>query len=82
MRQHYFSFWTTTLDHVCLALAEVGIAYSRVDGRMTLKERQQSLASFTEDPQIRVLALSLRCGSTGYIDPDEYFQILAQTHDA
>ena len=60
-----FSFWTTTLDHVCLALAEVGIAYSRVDGKMTLKERQQSLISFTEDPETRVLALSLRCGSTG-----------------
>lgn len=36
---------------------------------MTSKERQRSLMSLTEDPRIRVILISLRCGSTGYLNP-------------
>lgn len=61
-----FSFWTTTLDLVCTALKEIGLLYTRVDGTMTVRERQHSLTSFTDEPRIRVILISLRCGSTGY----------------
>lgn len=69
-----FSFWTTTLELICTALREIEISYTRVDGTMTSKERQHSLKSLTEDTRVRVILISLRCGSTGYLNPRCLYQ--------
>ncbi|KAL6714140.1 vacuolar alkaline phosphatase [Lecanora helva] len=61
-----FSFWTSTLDLVGIALNQTGIRCTRVDGSMPPKLRQQALAALANDPHTRVLLISLRCGSTGY----------------
>ena len=60
-----FSFWTTTLNVVATALDQINLSYARIDGTMPIKQRQQVLTSFIEDPHLRVLLMSLRCGSTG-----------------
>ena len=60
-----FSFWTTTLDVVETALDEIQMSYTRVDGTMPSKQRQQALDSFIEDPRIRAILISLRCGANG-----------------
>lgn len=60
-----FSFWTTTLDLAGLALDQVHLPYTRVDGTMLAKQRQLALESFVEEPRIRTILISLRCGSTG-----------------
>ena len=62
-----FSFWTTTLDLAGVALDQVHVPYTRVDGKMLAKQRQLALESFVEDPHIRAILISLRCGSTGYV---------------
>lgn len=60
-----FSFWTSTLDVVAVALNEIHLPYTRVDGTMPIKHRQQALKSFKESSHLQVLLMSLRCGSTG-----------------
>lgn len=60
-----FSFWTTTLDLAGVALDQMHVPYTRVDGKMHAKQRQLALESFVEDPHIRAILISLRCGSTG-----------------
>lgn len=60
-----FSFWTSTLDVVATALDRIHLSYTRVDGTMPVKQRQQALTSFTEAPHLRAILISLRCGSTG-----------------
>ena len=60
-----FSFWTSTLDVVATALDKIHFSYTRVDGTMPVKQRQQALKSFTEGSHFRALLISLRCGSTG-----------------
>ena len=62
-----FSFWTTTLDLAEVALKQVQIPYTRVDGKMLANQRQLALESFIEDPRILTILISLRCGSTGYV---------------
>lgn len=61
-----FSFWTSTLDVVATALDQINLQYTRVDGTMSLKQRQQALNSFKEASHLRAILMSLRCGSTGY----------------
>ncbi|CAD6565732.1 MAG: hypothetical protein ASARMPREDX12_006745 [Alectoria sarmentosa] len=60
-----FSFWTTTLDLAGMALDQVHLPYTRVDGTTPTKQRQLALESFVEDPRVRTILISLRCGSTG-----------------
>lgn len=60
-----FSSWTSTLDVVATALDKVHLPYTRFDGTMLVRQRQQALESFKEDPQFRAILMSLRCGSTG-----------------
>lgn len=62
-----FSFWTTTLDLAGMALDQVHLPYTRVDGTTPSKQRQLALESFVEDPRVRTILISLRCGSTGYV---------------
>ena len=60
-----FSFWTSTLDVVATALDQINLSYARIDGTMPIKQRQHVLTAFSEDSDLRVLLMSLRCGSTG-----------------
>ena len=60
-----FSSWTSTLDVVATALDKVHLPYTRFDGTMPVRQRQQALESFKEDPHLRAILMSLRCGSTG-----------------
>lgn len=62
-----FSFWTTTLDLAGVALDQAHLPYTRVDGTVLAKKRQLALESFVEDPRVRTILISLRCGSTGYV---------------
>ena len=61
-----FSFWTSTLDVVATALDQINLSYTRIDGTMPVKQRQQALKFFKEDSHVQVILMSLRCGSTGY----------------
>ena len=60
-----FSFWTSTLEVVATALDHINVSYIRIDGTIPVKQRQQALESFREESHLRVLLLSLGCGSTG-----------------
>ena len=60
-----FSFWTSTLEVVGTALDQINLSYTRIDGTMPIKQRQQTLESFKEESDFRILLMSLGCGSTG-----------------
>lgn len=51
-----------------MALDQIGLPYTRVDGTMLAKQRQLALESFVGDPRIRTILISLRCGSNGYLE--------------
>lgn len=63
-----FSFWTSTLDIVASALDRINLPYTRVDGTMPVKQRQQALKSFKEGSHLRAILMSLRCGSSGLVN--------------
>jgi len=60
-----FSSWTSTLDLVEIGLKKASITWVRFDGRLSQKERQVSLHRFQNDPDIRVMLLTLSCGAVG-----------------
>ena len=60
-----FSFWTSTLKMIERALVANGIKSTRLDGSRPLKQRQASMDAINSDPSVRVLLMSLRCGSNG-----------------
>ncbi|KAL9612220.1 MAG: hypothetical protein Q9167_003169 [Letrouitia subvulpina] len=60
-----FSFWTTTLDLVEVALQDTGTKVVRIDGSVSPQKRSEILIQFKEDPDIRALLMALGCGSTG-----------------
>ena len=60
-----FSGWTSTLDLIARTL-ENHIQVVRIDGRLSSKERNTSLAAFHNRAEVRVLLVSLTCGAVGY----------------
>lgn len=60
-----FSFWTTTLDVVEVALRQIGCQYVRFDGKVTASKRRDVLDAFKNDPNVKVLLLSISCGAVG-----------------
>lgn len=60
-----FSFWTSTLDIVELALSKTSIRHARVDGKMQMKRRMSEFEKFRDDGNVKVLLLSLSCGALG-----------------
>ncbi|KAI1291071.1 SNF2 family N-terminal domain-containing protein [Xylaria venustula] len=60
-----FSSWTTTLELVFTALKQARISCVQVDGRVKPKQREKTFHDFTHVESIRVLLLSLSCGSSG-----------------
>ncbi|KAI1775100.1 SNF2 family N-terminal domain-containing protein [Hypoxylon cercidicola] len=60
-----FSYWTTTLDILSQLLRQAGIPYYQVDGRVNYADRSTRLKNFKEDPQVRVLLMSIETGAVG-----------------
>jgi SNF2 family DNA or RNA helicase len=63
-----FSTWRITLDVVEAELNRVGISCLRFDGKVPQKDRQDVLDRFRSDPSVRVLLLTLACGSAGCVN--------------
>jgi SWI/SNF-related matrix-associated actin-dependent regulator of chromatin subfamily A3 len=60
-----FSFWTSTLDIVELALNRSSISCERVDGKLNMKKRVSAFQNFRDNKNVAVLLLSLSCGAVG-----------------
>jgi SNF2 family DNA or RNA helicase len=60
-----FSSWTTTLDLVQSALENASISCVRVDGRTSTRNRAIAFDAFRTNPTVRVILLSIACGSEG-----------------
>lgn len=55
------------LDLVGLALVSNGIMFCRLDGSMSLLQRNNTLADFSTNPQVIVILVSLMAGGVGYV---------------
>ncbi|KAI0438617.1 SNF2 family N-terminal domain-containing protein [Xylaria telfairii] len=60
-----FSFWRRSLDLVERILVEQHIVFVRVDGTIHPSKRREVLASFQENPSIRVLLMTIGTGAVG-----------------
>ena len=61
-----FSSWTSHLDLIEIALDENGLrGFTRLDGSMSLKQRNEALAKFREDDNITILLATLGAGGVG-----------------
>jgi len=60
-----FSQFLGTLDVAGQEIATRGIGCARVDGMMKQHQRADAILSFTNDPNTRVLLLSMRAGAAG-----------------
>ena len=58
-----FSQWTSLLDLVEPELATLDVRYTRLDG--STRDRKAVVDSFQNDPEVRVMLLSLKAGGTG-----------------
>lgn len=53
------------LDLIEIALGRENMRFARVDGSMTLQQREVALASFRTDPLVNILLISIGSGSVG-----------------
>lgn len=53
------------LDLVQTSLTLKQITFLRFDGTMTTKQKDSALTQFREDDEVKVLLVSLKCGSVG-----------------
>ena len=60
-----FSQFTTMLDLISNYLALKQIACCRIDGAVSLTDRQDQIRDFTEDPALKVFLLSTKAGGLG-----------------
>ncbi|KAI0132362.1 SNF2 family domain-containing protein [Xylariales sp. AK1849] len=60
-----FSGWTSHLDLIQTALDEVGIRYTRLDGKMSRPARATAMDRFREDPSVHVILVSIMAGGLG-----------------
>jgi SWI/SNF-related matrix-associated actin-dependent regulator 1 of chromatin subfamily A len=60
-----FSQFTTVLDILEAVLATVNITFSRIDGAVSVAERQDLIDQFSDDESIQVFMLSTKAGGTG-----------------
>ncbi|KIW69455.1 hypothetical protein PV04_05332 [Phialophora macrospora] len=60
-----FSFWRTTLDLAGQALDEAGLAFKRIDGTMSGRDREWDLSSFRNDPSVKVLLATISAAGVG-----------------
>ncbi|CAL9218397.1 unnamed protein product [Arabidopsis halleri] len=60
-----FSQWTGMLDLVELSLNENSIEFRRLDGTMSLIARDRAVKEFSNDPEVKVMIMSLKAGNLG-----------------
>jgi SNF2 family DNA or RNA helicase len=60
-----FSGWTSHLDLIQIALDNVGITYTRLDGKMSRPARTAAMDTFREDPSVSVILVSIMAGGLG-----------------
>lgn len=60
-----FSQFTDMLDLVEKPLKDKGFAYLRYDGSMDVKHRAAAVNTFFDNPEVKVLLVSTKCGSLG-----------------
>ncbi|KAK9246230.1 SNF2 family N-terminal domain-containing protein [Lipomyces tetrasporus] len=60
-----FSQWTSFLDIIQVRLVEAGIGFTRIDGQMTVPERDNAILTLNQDKRITVMLASLAVSSTG-----------------
>ncbi|KAJ5769826.1 uncharacterized protein N7511_001877 [Penicillium nucicola] len=60
-----FSQFTSLLDLLEVPISRRGWNHTRFDGSMGLKERNSAVTAFTNDPNCRVMLVSLKAGNSG-----------------
>lgn len=60
-----FSQFTSLLDLLEVPIAREGYGYRRYDGSMKPADRDSSVLDFTDDPNCRVMLVSLKAGNSG-----------------
>ncbi|KAF2747758.1 hypothetical protein M011DRAFT_401703 [Sporormia fimetaria CBS 119925] len=60
-----FSTWTDHLDLIQIALENHSHIFTRLDGKMDRKSRDQALTAFANDPTIEVILVSIGAGGLG-----------------
>ncbi|KAG4220947.1 hypothetical protein PC116_g30574, partial [Phytophthora cactorum] len=60
-----FSAWTSHLDLIQIALDNVGIKYTRLDGKMSRTARTAAMDTFREDNSVHVILVSIMAGGLG-----------------
>jgi SWI/SNF-related matrix-associated actin-dependent regulator of chromatin subfamily A3 len=62
-----FSYWTFTLDLIEILLKDVGIQFTRIDGKLSGDSRDMAIQKLETDENIKVILVSITCGGTGYV---------------
>ncbi|KKK25771.1 hypothetical protein ARAM_002027 [Aspergillus rambellii] len=60
-----FSQFTSLLDLLEVPIAREGFHYRRYDGSMKVGDRNSAVLDFTDDPECRVMLVSLKAGNSG-----------------
>lgn len=60
-----FSMWRGTLDLIQSSIDGEGLRFLRVDGGITRQRRVKIFDEFRDDPEIKVLLLTISCGAEG-----------------
>lgn len=60
-----FSQFTSLLDLLEVPVNRRGWKYVRFDGSMNINDRNASVAAFTDDPNVRIMLVSLKAGNAG-----------------
>ncbi|KAI2624396.1 SNF2 family N-terminal domain-containing protein [Hypoxylon sp. NC1633] len=60
-----FSAWTSHLDLIQIAMDNVGIRYTRLDGKMSRTARTAAMDSFREDDSVHIILVSIMAGGLG-----------------
>jgi hypothetical protein len=60
-----FSQFTSLLDLLEVPINRRGWKYVRFDGSMNIVDRNASVAAFTDDPDVRIMLVSLKAGNAG-----------------
>ncbi|GBC00458.1 hypothetical protein RclHR1_38680001 [Rhizophagus clarus] len=60
-----FSQWTSFLDLIEIAFKDANVKFVLFDGKMLCNQREETVNNFNNDPEIKVLLISLKCGFLG-----------------
>ncbi|KIW00157.1 uncharacterized protein PV09_08333 [Verruconis gallopava] len=60
-----FSAWSSHLDLIQIALTANDIKYARLDGSMSRRLRAQAVYEFTNNPEVRVILITIGAGGLG-----------------